>query len=180
MLEAGDGGGAEAKAQQLNDLSNQFYTLIPHRLVAPPSHPHRRLIASPSDRTLIPHSFGTADMRMPDPTAACPIRRQRSALLDTVEVVMKKVEMIKKLLDLEATVTLLGDGAPAEGGGPEPKKKQKAAAAPAPVAVVDEHYAKLRCSLVPVDPASETFKQLERYVLAGRDPKVGAALGRCV
>ena len=114
MLEAGDGGGAEAKAQQLNDLSNQFYTLIPHRLMAPPSHPHRRLIASPSDRTLIPHSLGTADMRMPDPTAACPIRRQRSALLDTVEVVMKKVEMIKKLLDLEATVTLLGDGAPAD------------------------------------------------------------------
>jgi poly [ADP-ribose] polymerase len=137
--------GAAAKAQQqLSDLSNRFYTLIPH-------------------------DFGLGRMK----------------IISSTEDLRAKIKMIEALLDIEAAVTMLSAAVEADDDSQKKKKKKQKKAKPgseeqqqaaaAPVAEVDQHYAKLHCRLNPVEPETETFKLLQKYVDVGKTPSGLAA-----
>ena len=107
------------REQQLTDLSNHFYTVIPH-------------------------DFGLGRMK----------------LINSLDDLRAKVKMIEALLDIEAAVTMLSK----PGGG-------TADGSDGPKAEVDQHYDKLHCELNPVEPGTETYTHLEKFVNEGKAPK---------
>ncbi len=118
VLEAEGGDADLRREQQLTDLSNHFYTVIPH-------------------------DFGLGRMK----------------LINSLDDLRAKVKMIEALLDIEAAVTMLsntsgGNGSDSDG----------------PKAEVDQHYEKLHCKLKPVEPGTEAYKHMEKYVKEGKAP----------
>ncbi|XP_013411414.1 poly [ADP-ribose] polymerase 1-like [Lingula anatina] len=91
--------------------------------------PGQFLDASNRFYTLIPHDFG---MRKPP-------------LLDTSEVIKKKIEMLDNLLEIEVAYNLLKSGA-SEDKDP-----------------VDAHYEQLKCKMEVVEKESNEFKLLQEY-----------------
>ncbi|XP_013395651.1 poly [ADP-ribose] polymerase 1 [Lingula anatina] len=91
--------------------------------------PGQFLDASNRFYTLIPHDFG---MRKPP-------------LLDTSEVIKKKIEMLDNLLEIEVAYNLLKSGA-SEDKDP-----------------VDAHYEQLKCKMEVVEKESDEFKLLQDY-----------------
>lgn len=83
--------------------------------------------------TLIPHDFGMA----------------RPPLLDNVELIKTKTEMIDNLLEIEIAYSMLDESNNTIEGTEHP---------------IDGHYKKLKCGLEPVDPNSEEFHLIEQYM----------------
>jgi hypothetical protein len=119
VLEAEGDDSELRREQQLTDLSNHFYTVIPH-------------------------DFGLGRMK----------------LINSLDDLRAKVKMIEALLDIEAAVTMLSK----PGGG-------TADGSDGPKAEVDQHYDKLHCELNPVEPGTETYTHLEKFVNEGKAPK---------
>lgn len=98
--------------------------------------------------TVIPHAFG----------------RRVPPVIDTMELLTKKFEMLNVLGDIEIAVTLQKADA---------SKNAKLAPHPA-----DENYAKLGAELDVVDAKSKEFDMIQTYIentaRAGRKPKLGA------
>lgn len=102
----------------MTDLSNHFYTVIPH-------------------------DFGLGRMK----------------LINSLDDLRAKVKMIEALLDIEAAVTMLSDTSAGSGSDSD-----------GPKAEVDQHYEKLHCKLKPVEPGTEAYKHMEKYVNEGKAP----------
>ena len=83
---------------------------------------------------VIPHDFGLA----------------RPPLLDNIELIKSKTEMIDNLLEIEIAYSMLDDS----------NNKVEADEHP-----IDGHYKKLKCDLEPVDQNSEEFRLIEKYML---------------
>jgi hypothetical protein len=123
-----------ARRQKLSDLSNQFFTLIPH-------------------------DFGVG---------------QEMKAIESTEALRDKIKMIETLLDIEATVSILSDkSSTPSADAPKTKRRKKTAKGavkkeatqPAQSSCeVDEHYAKLRCELTPLEPDTPAYKQLAQFV----------------
>ena len=128
--------GAAAKAeQQLSDLSNRFYTIVPH-------------------------DFGLGKMK----------------IISSIEDLRAKIKMIEALLDIEATVTMLS-AVVDEDDCQQEQKQKRAKTNHERQRPVDQHYAQLRCRLTPLEPETETYKLLQRYVDVGKAP---AGLASCL
>lgn len=84
--------------------------------------------------TLIPHDFGMA----------------RPPLLDNIELIKSKTEMIDNLLEIEIAYSMLDDSNNKIDGEEHP---------------IDGHYRKLKCDLEPVDHDSEEFRLIEKYMI---------------
>jgi poly [ADP-ribose] polymerase 2/3/4 len=99
--------------------------------------------------TVIPHSFG----------------RRVPPVIDTLELLQKKYEMLNVLGDIEIAVTMQKADA---------SKTAKLAPHPA-----DENYAKLNATLDVVDVKSDEYAMIDRYIemtaRAGRKPKLISA-----
>ena len=121
--------GAAAKAeQQLSDLSNRFYTIVPH-------------------------DFGLGKMK----------------IISSIEDLRAKIKMIEALLDIEATVTMLS-AVVDEDDCQQEQTQKRAKTDHERQTPVDQHYAQLRCRLTPLEPETETYKLLQRYVDVGKAP----------
>jgi poly [ADP-ribose] polymerase len=83
---------------------------------------------------VIPHDFGLA----------------RPPLLDNVELIKTKTEMIDNLLEIEIAYSMLDESNNTIESTEHP---------------IDTHYKKLKCGLVPVDHDSEEFKMIEKYMV---------------
>ena len=83
--------------------------------------------------SVIPHDFGIA----------------RPPLLDNVELIKTKTEMIDNLLEIEIAYSMLDESNNTIEGTEHP---------------IDGHYKKLKCGLEPVDPNSEEFYLIEQYM----------------
>jgi len=94
--------------------------------------------------TLIPHSFG----------------RQRPPVIDNVDLVLKKKEMLNVLADIEVALGLQK----------EVKAEAGAKSKPHPA---DEHYKTLKADIQPIDPKSKEFEFIQKYVEATADRKLG-------
>jgi len=96
--------------------------------------------------TVIPHAFG----------------RRVPPVIDTLELLEKKYEMLNVLTDIEIAVTLQKEDAP---------KSAKLLPHPA-----DENYSKLNAAIEVVDPKSKEYEFVEQYIEAtarsGRKPKL--------
>ncbi|KAJ3108880.1 Poly [ADP-ribose] polymerase 2 [Phlyctochytrium planicorne] len=79
--------------------------------------------------SIIPHDFG----------------RQKPIVLDSMEKVKKKIEMVEALADIEVTTTLL-------------KTAQKSDVNP-----IDSKYESLKCNMKVLDKTSDKFKLVEEY-----------------
>ena len=82
---------------------------------------------------MIPHDFGLA----------------KPPLLDNVELIKSKTEMIDNLLEIEIAYSMLDESNKTVEGAEHP---------------IDAHYKKLKCALEPVDHNSEEFKRIEQYM----------------
>lgn len=82
---------------------------------------------------MIPHDFGLA----------------RPPLLDNVELIKTKTEMIDNLLEIEIAYSMLDQSNHTIDGTEHP---------------IDTHYQKLKCELQPVEHNSEEFKLIEDYI----------------
>ena len=80
---------------------------------------------------MIPHDFGLA----------------KPTILDNVELIKTKTEMIDNLLEIEIAYSMLGGST--SDGGEHP---------------IDAHYNKLKCVIEPVDRHSEEFHLIEQYM----------------
>lgn len=74
----------------------------------------------------------------------------RPPLLDNVELIKTKTEMIDNLLEIEIAYSMLDESNNAIEGTEHP---------------IDGHYKKLKCGLEPVDPNSEEFRLIEQYMI---------------
>ena len=83
---------------------------------------------------VIPHDFGLA----------------RPPILDNVELIKTKTEMIDNLLEIEIAYSMLDESNNEIEGTEHP---------------IDAHYKKLKCGLEPVDHDSEEFKRIEKYMI---------------
>ncbi len=83
---------------------------------------------------MIPHDFGMA----------------RPPLLDNVELIKTKTEMIDNLLEIEIAYSMLDESNNTIEGTEHP---------------IDTHYKKLKCGIEPVDHNSEEFKLIEQYMI---------------
>lgn len=83
---------------------------------------------------VIPHDFGLA----------------KPPLLDNVELIKTKCDMIDNLLEIEIAYSMLDESNNAIEGTEHP---------------IDVHYQKLKCGLEPVDQNSEEFKIIEKYMI---------------
>ncbi len=88
--------------------------------------------------TVIPHSFG----------------RRVPPVIDTLELLQKKMDMLNVLSDIELAVNMEGTKKP---------KKSDDELLPDPA---DEHYAKLNAELDWVDPKSDEYSFIEKYIEA--------------
>jgi len=93
--------------------------------------------------TLIPHSFG----------------RQRPPVIDNLDLVLKKKEMLNVLSDIEVALGLQK----------EVKTDSKAKLKPHPA---DEHYETLKADMDWIDPKSKEYEFIEKYIEATADRKV--------
>jgi hypothetical protein len=82
---------------------------------------------------VIPHDFGMA----------------RPPLLDNVELIKTKTEMIDNLLEIEIAYSMLDESNNAIEDTDHP---------------IDVHFKKLKCGLEPVDHDSDEFKLIEQYM----------------
>jgi poly [ADP-ribose] polymerase len=73
----------------------------------------------------------------------------RPPLLDNVELIKTKTEMIDNLLEIEIAYSMLDESNNTVEGTEHP---------------IDTHYKKLKCDLVPVDQNSEEFQLIEQYM----------------
>jgi poly [ADP-ribose] polymerase len=71
-------------------------------------------------------------------------------LLDNVELIKSKTEMIDNLLEIEIAYSMLDESNNTIEGSEHP---------------IDVHYKKLKYALVPVDHDSEEFKLIEQYMI---------------
>jgi poly [ADP-ribose] polymerase len=94
--------------------------------------------------TLIPHSFG----------------RQRPPVIDNLDLVLKKKEMLNVLSDIEVALGLQK----------EVKADTGAKLKPHPA---DEHYKTLKAAIEPIDKKSKEYEFIEKYVEATADRKLG-------
>lgn len=92
---------------------------------------HLFIDASNRFYTLIPHDFG----------------RSKPVILDQIDLIKLKTEMIENLLEIEIAYSLLKSSMNDETENP-----------------LDVHYGKLKCSIEPVDRTSEEFEQIENYL----------------
>ena len=83
---------------------------------------------------MIPHDFGLG----------------QPPLLDNVELIKSKCEMIDNLLEIEIAYSMLDDSNNSVEGDEHP---------------IDGHYKKLKCALQPVDRHSEEFLRIEQYMI---------------
>lgn len=84
--------------------------------------------------TLIPHDFGLS----------------RPVILDNIELIKTKTEMIDNLLEIEIAYSMLDDSKGETIGDEHP---------------LDSHYKKLKCDLQSVDFDSEEFRLVEQYMI---------------
>jgi poly [ADP-ribose] polymerase len=94
----------DAEVEDVEDLSSQFYSLIPH-------------------------NFG----------------KKKPPAIDTLDLIKQKTDMLESLSNLEIASKLL--------------KKHSATSNP-----VDDAYNSLKCELVPVDPTSEEYSLVQKYM----------------
>ncbi|CAF1521823.1 unnamed protein product, partial [Didymodactylos carnosus] len=80
--------------------------------------------------TLIPHDFGMT----------------RPPLLDNLDIIKNKTEMIDNLLEIEVAYSMLESSGSSE---EDP---------------IDTHYRKLKCGITPVDKTSKEFQLIEEYI----------------
>ena len=106
------------------DASNRFYTRKRRSFLS---------FESSVSVLVIPHDFGMA----------------RPPLLDNVELIKTKTEMIDNLLEIEIAYSMLDESNNTIEGTEHP---------------IDGHYKKLKCGLEPVDPNSEEFYLIEQYM----------------
>ena len=182
---------AQAKKQQLSDLSNHFYTLIPHdfgmgRIKVIDSTDELRakikmieaLLDIQCAVTMLSSGGGGggAAAASDDDSAAA----AAAAAIEDVAPASKKKQKkapAKKMTKKQAAAAAKkekAETAKAETAAAAAAAASTAAAA-APVAEVDQHYAKLHCDLTPLEKDSDTFKLLESYVHAGKASKGLAA-----
>ncbi|CAF0974380.1 unnamed protein product [Adineta steineri] len=84
--------------------------------------------------TLIPHDFGLA----------------KPPLLDNVDLIKTKTEMIDNLLEIEIAYSMLDESNNTIEDSEHP---------------IDAHYRKLKCGLIPVEHNTEEFKLIEQYMI---------------
>jgi poly [ADP-ribose] polymerase len=83
---------------------------------------------------VIPHDFGLA----------------RPPILDNVELIKTKTEMIDNLLEIEIAYSMLDESNNTVQNSEHP---------------IDVHYQKLKCDLQPVEQNSDEFKLIEQYMI---------------
>ncbi|XP_070578606.1 poly [ADP-ribose] polymerase 1-like [Ptychodera flava] len=88
--------------------------------------------------TLIPHDFGL----------------KKPPMLDDVELIKAKTQMLDNLLDIEVAYSLLKGGNKTAGKDP-----------------IDANYEKLRCSIDPVEKKSKDYKMVEQFISNSNDAK---------
>lgn len=114
--------------KQAYEVLTELQTLISNRTTK------KTLIIDATNRfyTLIPHDFGLA----------------KPKILDNLELIQSKTEMIDNLLEIEIAYTML--------------KRTDTEGNQNPI---DIHYKKLKCSIEPVDRSTEEFQRVENYMI---------------
>ena len=119
------------------DKAYQILTEL-QTLISNDANASKTAIVDASNRfyTLIPHDFGLS----------------RPVILDNIELIKTKTEMIDNLLEIEIAYSMLD---PSKGEGEGEGEEHP----------LDAHFKKLKCELQPVDQQSEEFRLVEEYMI---------------
>lgn len=116
-----------------NQLNKAYQVLTELQTLITSGSPTKTSLIDASNRfyTLIPHDFGLS----------------KPKILDNLELIQSKTEMIDNLLQIEIAYSMLKGSADDESQHP-----------------IDIHYQKLKCLIDPVDKISDEFKLIETYM----------------
>ncbi|CAM4960663.1 unnamed protein product [Rotaria socialis] len=117
-----------------NQLNMAYKVLTELQTLISSGATHKTLIIDASNRfyTLIPHDFGLA----------------KPKLLDNIDLIQSKTQMIDNLLDIEIAYSILK-------GSIDEKNEHP----------IDVHYKKLNCTIESIDKSAEEFKRIEQYMI---------------
>lgn len=86
--------------------------------------------------SMIPHDFG----------------HNRIKVIDNEQELKAKISLMEALIDIEVATSLLKDSSGGKAGGES-------------INLLDQHYDKLKCDIRPVDPSTDEYKMIEKYVI---------------
>ena len=116
-----------------NQLNRAYQVLTDLQTLISSGSPKQNDMIDASNRfyTLIPHDFGL----------------KRPKLLDNIDLIQSKTQMIDNLLEMEIAYSILKGTSDEESANP-----------------LDLHYRKLKCLIEPIDSNSDEYKQIEKYL----------------